>query len=149
MANFNPVDSLAGFMAQQCNFCTDCILLWWTGPMNWTRHFISSTVVAELSLTWACFHCSTLFTELRILLEHFIMKPACPVFFRRICLSSIAFISRLAPTGVWFHLDHFLAFCFSLTIWSFNGQTFLSTERTIFLNVDITVYSPPEWFEYS
>ncbi|TWW55368.1 Transmembrane protein 33 [Takifugu flavidus] len=43
---------------------------------------------------------STLFTELRILLEHFIMKPACPIFFRRICLSSIAFISRLAPTGV-------------------------------------------------
>lgn len=29
------------------------------------------------------------------------MKPACPVFFRRMCLSSIAFISRLAPTGVW------------------------------------------------
>uniref|UniRef100_A0A3Q0SMB6 Transmembrane protein 33 n=1 Tax=Amphilophus citrinellus TaxID=61819 RepID=A0A3Q0SMB6_AMPCI len=45
-------------------------------------------------------YCRTLFTELRILLEHFIMKPACPAFFRRMCLSSIAFISRLAPTGV-------------------------------------------------
>uniref|UniRef100_UPI003AAEEAEA transmembrane protein 33 isoform X1 n=1 Tax=Centroberyx gerrardi TaxID=166262 RepID=UPI003AAEEAEA len=45
-------------------------------------------------------YCRTLFTELRILLEHFIMKPTCPAFFRRMCLSSIAFISRLAPTGV-------------------------------------------------
>ncbi|KAF7663183.1 hypothetical protein LDENG_00217480 [Lucifuga dentata] len=45
-------------------------------------------------------YCRTLFTELRILLEHFIMKPACPAFFRRMCLNSIAFISRLAPTGV-------------------------------------------------
>lgn len=126
MRYFHPVDGLAGFMAQQCNFSTDCIMLCWTmykPSMNWTRHFISSTVVAELSLTWVCFHCSTLFTELRILLEHFIMKPACPVFFRRICLSSIAFISRLAPTGVWFHLDRFLAFFFfSLTIWNFNGH---------------------------
>jgi len=42
----------------------------------------------------------TLFTELRILLEHFVMKPICPAFFRRMCLNSIAFISRLAPTGV-------------------------------------------------
>ncbi|XP_061690653.1 transmembrane protein 33 [Syngnathoides biaculeatus] len=45
-------------------------------------------------------YCRTLFTELRILLEHFIMKPACPAFFRRMCLSSIAFVSRLAPNGV-------------------------------------------------
>ncbi|GAA6096801.1 transmembrane protein 33 [Tachysurus ichikawai] len=45
-------------------------------------------------------YCRTLFTELRILMEHFVMKPACPVFFRRMCLNSIAFISRLAPTGV-------------------------------------------------
>ncbi|KAK5896674.1 hypothetical protein CesoFtcFv8_009812 [Champsocephalus esox] len=45
-------------------------------------------------------YCRTLFTELRILMEHFIMKPACPAFFRKACLSSIAFISRLAPTGV-------------------------------------------------
>ncbi|XP_061643505.1 transmembrane protein 33 isoform X2 [Phyllopteryx taeniolatus] len=45
-------------------------------------------------------YCRTLFTELRIILEHFIMKPACPAFFRRMCLSSIAFVSRLAPTGV-------------------------------------------------
>uniref|UniRef100_A0A3P9IJ76 Transmembrane protein 33 n=1 Tax=Oryzias latipes TaxID=8090 RepID=A0A3P9IJ76_ORYLA len=45
-------------------------------------------------------YCRTLFTELRILLEHFVMKPACPAFFRRMCLNSIAFISRLAPTGV-------------------------------------------------
>lgn len=53
---------------------------------------------------------STLFTELRILLEHFIMKPACPAFFRRMCLSSIAFISRLAPTGVWFRFINRLVF---------------------------------------
>ncbi|KTG31532.1 hypothetical protein cypCar_00003756 [Cyprinus carpio] len=45
-------------------------------------------------------YCRTLFTELRILLEHFVMKPSCPAFFRRMCLNSIAFISRLAPTGV-------------------------------------------------
>ncbi|KAJ8269509.1 hypothetical protein COCON_G00121160 [Conger conger] len=45
-------------------------------------------------------YCRTLFTELRVLLEHLIMKPACPAFFRRMCLNSIAFISRLAPTGV-------------------------------------------------
>ncbi|NP_001187470.1 transmembrane protein 33 [Ictalurus punctatus] len=45
-------------------------------------------------------YCRTLFTELRILLEHFVMKPACPAFFRRMYLNSIAFISRLAPTGV-------------------------------------------------
>uniref|UniRef100_A0A8C2K0H9 Uncharacterized protein n=1 Tax=Cyprinus carpio TaxID=7962 RepID=A0A8C2K0H9_CYPCA len=38
--------------------------------------------------------------KLRILLEHFVMKPSCPAFFRRMCLNSIAFISRLAPTGV-------------------------------------------------
>uniref|UniRef100_A0A8C7HK66 Transmembrane protein 33 n=2 Tax=Oncorhynchus TaxID=8016 RepID=A0A8C7HK66_ONCKI len=44
--------------------------------------------------------CLTLFSELRILLEHFIMKPACPAFFRKMCLNSIAFMSRLAPTGV-------------------------------------------------
>ena len=29
------------------------------------------------------------------------MKPVCPAFFRRMCLNSIAFISRLAPTEVW------------------------------------------------
>ncbi|KAG8516539.1 Transmembrane protein 33, partial [Galemys pyrenaicus] len=40
----------------------------------------------------------TLFNELRIVVEHIIMKPACPVFVRRLCLQSIAFISRLAPT---------------------------------------------------
>ncbi|KAM6953673.1 LOW QUALITY PROTEIN: transmembrane protein 33-like [Aplochiton taeniatus] len=45
-------------------------------------------------------YCRSLFTELRILLEHFIMKPTCPAFFRKMCLNSIAFISRLAPTGV-------------------------------------------------
>ncbi|XP_061748175.1 transmembrane protein 33 isoform X2 [Nerophis ophidion] len=45
-------------------------------------------------------YCRTLFTELRVLLEHFIMKPACPTIFRRMCLSSIAFVSRMAPTGV-------------------------------------------------
>lgn len=45
-------------------------------------------------------YCRTLFTELRILLEHFVMKPSCPALFRRMCLNSIAFISRLAPTGV-------------------------------------------------
>lgn len=60
-----------------------------TVEIIWMKHF--------------SFHRSTLFTELRILLEHFIMKPACPAFFRRMCLSSIAFISRLAPTGVWSH----------------------------------------------
>lgn len=37
-------------------------------------------------------------TELRIVVEHLIMKPACPLFVRRLCLQSIAFISRLAPT---------------------------------------------------
>lgn len=45
-------------------------------------------------------YCRSLFTELRMLTEHLIMKPACPAFFRRMCLNSIAFISRLAPTGV-------------------------------------------------
>ena len=48
----------------------------------------------------AIFQPSTLFTELRMLLEHLIMKPICPPFFRRMCLNSIAFVSRLAPTGV-------------------------------------------------
>ncbi|KAM5193145.1 transmembrane protein 33 isoform 1-T2 [Mantella aurantiaca] len=43
-------------------------------------------------------YCRTLFTELRIILEHLIMKPACPDFVRRLGLSGIAFISRLAPT---------------------------------------------------
>ncbi|XP_078534380.1 transmembrane protein 33 [Lissotriton helveticus] len=43
-------------------------------------------------------YCRTLFTELRIILEYGIMKPACPEFVRKLCLSSIAFISRLAPT---------------------------------------------------
>ncbi|XP_069057922.1 transmembrane protein 33 [Pleurodeles waltl] len=43
-------------------------------------------------------YCRTLFTELRIILEYAIMKPACPEFVRRLCLNSIAFISRLAPT---------------------------------------------------
>ncbi|XP_053556850.1 transmembrane protein 33 [Bombina bombina] len=43
-------------------------------------------------------YCRTLFAELRIILEHLIMKPACPDFVRRICLNSIAFVSRLAPT---------------------------------------------------
>lgn len=42
--------------------------------------------------------CRTLFNELRIIVEHIIMKPACPLFVRRLCLQSIAFISRLAPT---------------------------------------------------
>lgn len=85
-----------------------------------------------------CFHHSTLFTELRILLEHFIMKPACPIFFRRMCLSSIAFISRLAPTGVWLRCIKVLLFrCFVfppfrmwLKLWW--GQTFPSTEGPIF-----------------
>ncbi|XP_041121604.1 transmembrane protein 33-like [Polyodon spathula] len=44
-------------------------------------------------------YCRTLFTELRILIEHITMKPACPVFLRRMCLNSIALVSRLAPTG--------------------------------------------------
>uniref|UniRef100_A0A8V0YSF1 Transmembrane protein 33 n=1 Tax=Gallus gallus TaxID=9031 RepID=A0A8V0YSF1_CHICK len=44
-------------------------------------------------------YCRTLFTELRIVVEHLIMKPSCPVFVRRLCLSSISFISRLAPTA--------------------------------------------------
>ncbi|KAF5926938.1 hypothetical protein HPG69_001570 [Diceros bicornis minor] len=43
-------------------------------------------------------YCRTLFNELRIVVEHIIMKPACPLFVRRLCLQSIAFISRLAPT---------------------------------------------------
>ncbi|KAI4542969.1 hypothetical protein MG293_007095 [Ovis ammon polii] len=43
-------------------------------------------------------YCRTLFNELRIVVEHLIMKPACPLFVRRLCLQSIAFISRLAPT---------------------------------------------------
>ncbi|XP_077157893.1 transmembrane protein 33 isoform X2 [Paroedura picta] len=43
-------------------------------------------------------YCRTLFTELRIVVEHVIMKPLCPVFVRRLCLSGISFISRLAPT---------------------------------------------------
>ncbi|KAG8453621.1 hypothetical protein GDO86_000305 [Hymenochirus boettgeri] len=43
-------------------------------------------------------YCRTLFSELRIILEHLVMKPACPEFVRRLCLNSIAFISRLAPT---------------------------------------------------
>ncbi|MBN3278871.1 TMM33 protein, partial [Polyodon spathula] len=44
-------------------------------------------------------YCRTLFTEMRILIEHLTMKPACPVFLRRMFLNSIALISRLAPTG--------------------------------------------------
>ncbi|KAM4709686.1 transmembrane protein 33 [Discoglossus pictus] len=43
-------------------------------------------------------YCRTLFTELKIILEHIVMKPACPDFVRRMCLNSIAFVSRLAPT---------------------------------------------------
>ncbi|KAF6133388.1 transmembrane protein 33 [Phyllostomus discolor] len=43
-------------------------------------------------------YCRTLFNELRIIVEHIIMKPSCPLFVRRLCLQSIAFISRLAPT---------------------------------------------------
>ncbi|NXP69090.1 TMM33 protein, partial [Chloropsis cyanopogon] len=43
-------------------------------------------------------YCRTLFTELRIVVEHLITKPSCPVFVRRLCLSGISFISRLAPT---------------------------------------------------
>lgn len=43
-------------------------------------------------------YCRILFNELRIVVEHIIMKPACPLFVRRLCLQSIAFISRLAPT---------------------------------------------------
>ncbi|XP_018420052.1 PREDICTED: transmembrane protein 33 [Nanorana parkeri] len=43
-------------------------------------------------------YCRTLFTELRVILEHLVMKPACPDFVRRLSLSSIAFVSRLAPT---------------------------------------------------
>ncbi|EHA97952.1 Transmembrane protein 33 [Heterocephalus glaber] len=45
-------------------------------------------------------YCRNLFNELRIVVEHIIMKPACPLFVRRLCLQSIAFISRLAPTVV-------------------------------------------------
>ncbi|MEQ2157377.1 hypothetical protein GOODEAATRI_001260 [Goodea atripinnis] len=45
-------------------------------------------------------YCRTLFTELRILLEHFIMKPACPAFLRRMCLSSIAFVAIADHDGV-------------------------------------------------
>ncbi|KAM4854387.1 transmembrane protein 33 isoform 2-T2 [Thomomys bottae] len=44
-------------------------------------------------------YCRNLFNELRIVVEHIIMKPACPLFVRRLCLQSIAFISRLAPTA--------------------------------------------------
>uniref|UniRef100_A0A6I8N6F0 Transmembrane protein 33 n=1 Tax=Ornithorhynchus anatinus TaxID=9258 RepID=A0A6I8N6F0_ORNAN len=43
-------------------------------------------------------YCRTLFNELRIVVEHLIMKPSCPLVVRRLCLHSIAFISRLAPT---------------------------------------------------
>ncbi|KAM9143695.1 transmembrane protein 33 isoform 1-T1 [Pangshura tecta] len=43
-------------------------------------------------------YCRTLFTELRIVVEHLIMKPSCPLFVRRLCLNGISFISRLAPT---------------------------------------------------
>nr|BAB26041.1 unnamed protein product [Mus musculus] len=43
-------------------------------------------------------YCRNLFNELRIVVEHIIMKPSCPLFVRRLCLQSIAFISRLAPT---------------------------------------------------
>ncbi|XP_006009556.1 transmembrane protein 33 [Latimeria chalumnae] len=44
-------------------------------------------------------YCRTLFTELRIFVEHIITKPACPAFVRKMCLNSIAFISRLAPNA--------------------------------------------------
>ena len=40
----------------------------------------------------------TLFNERRIVVEHLIMKPACPLFVRRLRLQSIVFIRRLAPT---------------------------------------------------
>lgn len=83
-------------------------------------------------------YCRTLFTELRILLEHFIMKPACPAFFRKMCLSSIAFISRLAPTGVWLNsIKVLFSLCFVfppfkmwLKLWW--GQTLPSTEGPVF-----------------
>ncbi|XP_069780896.1 transmembrane protein 33 isoform X2 [Narcine bancroftii] len=44
-------------------------------------------------------YCRTLFSELRMLLEHLIMKPACPGFLRNLCLNCISFVSRLAPTA--------------------------------------------------
>ncbi|XP_072424299.1 transmembrane protein 33 [Chiloscyllium punctatum] len=44
-------------------------------------------------------YCRTLFSELKMLLQHLIMKPACPGFLRNMCLNCISFISRLAPTA--------------------------------------------------
>uniref|UniRef100_A0A674HR86 Transmembrane protein 33 n=1 Tax=Taeniopygia guttata TaxID=59729 RepID=A0A674HR86_TAEGU len=51
-----------------------------------------------LTLRYSSRRNPTLFTELRIVVEHLITKPSCPVFVRRLCLSGISFISRLAPT---------------------------------------------------
>ncbi|XP_007887356.1 transmembrane protein 33 [Callorhinchus milii] len=42
-------------------------------------------------------YCKTLFLELKVLLEHMIMKPACPGFLRNMFLNCISFVSRLAP----------------------------------------------------
>lgn len=73
------------------------------------------------------------------------MKPACPIFFRRMCLSSIAFISRLAPTGVWSsRLRKFLLFLFFFLFFSPPCRIWLHlwwrqdisiNRRTHFLNV--------------
>lgn len=121
-------------MAQQYNVYTDYILCCWNMYMPLYRinelDQTSNIFQCRIEIKMVCFHRSTLFTELRILLEHFIMKPACPVFFRRICLSSIAFISRLAPTGVWLHLVHVLAFF--PTIWNFDGHRHFYQQKELF-----------------
>ncbi|MEQ2270540.1 hypothetical protein XENORESO_000158, partial [Xenotaenia resolanae] len=80
--------------------CYVCFLLQFSGQGSLLLPFIYYRFLTLRYTSRRNPYCRTLFTELRILLEHFIMKPACPAFLRRMCLSSIAFVSRLAPTGV-------------------------------------------------
>lgn len=42
-------------------------------------------------------YCRTLFTEMRMTVEHFTATPSCPGIIRTACLKAIAFISRLSP----------------------------------------------------
>uniref|UniRef100_A0A452R0H1 Uncharacterized protein n=1 Tax=Ursus americanus TaxID=9643 RepID=A0A452R0H1_URSAM len=73
-----------------------CICLFSVGQGSWLH--ICFVFFFLLCLNETVLSCRTLFNELRIVVEHVIMKPACPLFVRRLCLQSIAFISRLAPT---------------------------------------------------
>lgn len=49
------------------------------------------------SVSWILFDLRTLFTEMRMTVEHFTATPSCPGIIRTACLKAIAFISRLSP----------------------------------------------------